>query len=154
MYLRTTIPVAAVLVFTAIGTLYIYWTRTPQYVLLHVLEAHAKADGKEVSRYIETEKPLNNKLIVKGRTEDVIQHLAAFQNKTLARTYGVTVEESRMDGKTAKLRVKVGETTYQLRFDEEIDGRWKLIDFEARQVFSEQAIKRMKPNHFIIFAGL
>jgi hypothetical protein len=33
---RTTIGIAMVLMLTAIATLYVYWTRTPQYTLLHV----------------------------------------------------------------------------------------------------------------------
>ena len=52
------------------------------------------------------------------------------------------------------MRIKVGETPYHLRFEEQIDGRWKLIDFEDRQVFSELASKRMKPNHFMMIAPL
>jgi hypothetical protein len=51
------------------------------------------------------------------------------------RAYRVTVEESRIDGKRACLRAKVGETAYQLTFEEQKDGRWKLIELEDRQVF-------------------
>jgi hypothetical protein len=42
------------------------------------------------------------------------------------------------------------QTPYQLRFDEQIDGRWQLMDFEDRQAFSDLAIKRMPPYRFMI----
>jgi hypothetical protein len=151
---RTTIAITAALFFTAIATLYVYWTRTPQYTLLHVLDAYATADHQAAGLYIEKEPTLKKGLRVTRRTETVIHHLAGLQNETLARTYRVTVEASRIEGNTATLRIKVGETPYQLRFDEQLDGRWTLMDFEDRQAFSERAIKRMKPSHFMIIARL
>src|SRR5687767_7183806 len=127
---RTTIAIAAVLALTATATLYVYWTRTPQYTLLHVIDAYAKADYAAAAVYIEKEPSLKKGLHVARRTENVIHHLAGLQNETLARAYRVTVEASRIEGKTATLRVNVGEISYQLRFEEQIDGRWKLLDFE------------------------
>jgi hypothetical protein len=154
MFSRTTIAVATVLVLTAIGTLYVYWIRTPQYTLLHVLDAYATRDHDAAAEYLEKHPPLKKKLQVQRRAENLIHHLAALQNETLARAYRVTVEVSRIEGTTATLSIQVGETPYQLRFDEQIDGRWKLMDFEGRQGFSELASKRMKPNHFMILARL
>ena len=151
---RTTIAVATVLVLTALATLYIYWTRTPQYTLLHVLNAHATAGYEATAGYIETEQPHKKRLHVPRRIENMIQHLTQLQNDTLAQAYHVTVQDSRIEGNTATLRVKVGETAYHLRFDEQIDGRWQLMDFEDRQAFSELASKRMKRNHFMILARL
>ena len=151
---RITIAIAAALSLAAIATLYVYWTRTPQYTLLHILDAYATADHQAAAAYIEKERPLKKSLHVARQTENVIYHLAGLQNETLARAYRVTVEASRIEGKTATLRIKVGEMPYQLRFDEQIDGRWTLMDFEDRQAFSELAIKRMKPNHFMILARL
>jgi hypothetical protein len=148
------IATAATVGLAIIGTLYVYWTRTPQYTLLHVLDAYAKAEHAAAAAYIEKEQPLKNRLHIQRRTENVIRHLARLQNETLARAYCVTVEESRMEGKTATLRVKVGETPYHLRFEEQADGGWKLMDFEDRQAFSALAIKRMKPNHFMMIARL
>jgi hypothetical protein len=52
------------------------------------------------------------------------------------------------------MRIKSDETSYQLKFEGQSDGRWKLMDFEDRQGFSELASKRMKPNHFMIIARL
>jgi hypothetical protein len=141
-------------VFTTIATLYTYWTRTPQYALLHVLDAYATANHETATVYLEKYPPLKKKLQVQRRAENLLHHLAALQNKTLARAYRVTVEASRIEGTTATLSIKVGEIPYQLRFDEQIDGRWKLMDFQDRQAFSELASKRMKPTHFLIFAGL
>jgi hypothetical protein len=151
---RTTIAITAALFLTAIATLYVYWTRTPQYTLLHVLDAYATADHQAAAAYIESKPPLKKGLHVARQTENVIHHLAGLQNETLARAYGVTVEASRIEGVTGMLRIKVGETSYQLRFDEQIDGRWKLMDFEDRQAFSELASKRIKPNHFMMLARL
>jgi hypothetical protein len=151
---RTTIAIATVLVLTAIATLYVYWTRTPQYTLLHVLDAYVTADHQAAAAYIESKPPLKKGLHVPRRTESVIRHLARLQNETLTRAYRVTVEDSRIEGNTATLRVKVGETPYHLRFEEQIDGRWTLMDFEDRQAFSELASKRMTPNHFMMIARL
>ena len=151
---RITIAIATVLVFTAIGTLHVYWTRTPQYTLLHIFNVYATADHEAVAVYIEKEQPLKKRLHVQRRTENVIRHLADLQNETLARAYRVTVEASRIEGTTATLRIKVGEMPYQLRFDEQIDGSWKLLDFEDRQAFSELVMKAMTPNHFMVFARL
>ena len=151
---RTTIAIAAALSLTAIATLYIYWTRTPQYTLLHVLDTYATANHAAAAAYIENEPPLKKGLHVARRTENVIHHLAGLQNETLARAYRVTVEASRIEGKIATLRIKVGETPYQLRFEEQVDGHWKLMDFEDRQAFSALAGKRMQPNHFMILARL
>ena len=154
MFSRTTIAIAMVLGLTAIATLYVYWTRTPQYTLLHVLDAYATADHQAAAAYIENKPALKKGLHVARQTENVIHHLAGLQNETLARAYRVTVEASRIEGAIGTLLIKVGETSYQLRFEEQIDGRWKLMDFEDRQAFSALAIKRMKPNHFMILARL
>jgi hypothetical protein len=151
---RTTIVIATVLALTALGTVYVYWTRTPQYTLLHVLHAYATANHKAAAVYLDKEPPLKKKLQVQRRAENLIHHLAALQNELLARAYPVTVEASRIEGTTAILSITIGETPYQLRFDEQSDGRWKLMDFEGRQTFSERAIKRMKLNHFMIIARL
>ena len=151
---RTTIAITAALFLTAIATLYVYWTRTPQYTLLHVLDAYATADHQAAAAYIDSEQPRKKRVLVPRRTEGVIHHFAGLQNATLARAYRVTVEASHIEGTTATLSIKVGETPYQLRFDEQIDGRWKLMDFEDRQAFSELASKQMNRNHFMILARL
>jgi len=154
MSFRTIIAVATVVVLTTIGTLYMYWTRTPQYTLLHVLDVYATANHETAIVYLEKYAPLKKKLQVQRRAENLIHHLAALQNKTLARVYHVTVEASRIDGTTATLSITVGETPYQLTFDEQINGRWKLRDFEDRQAFSALASKGMTPNHFMILARI
>ena len=153
MSYRTRIAIAAALGCITIATAYVYWTRTPQYALLHVLDAYEKADHGALAAYIEDAKPRNT-LYVPHRDEKVLHHLARLQNEALARAYRLTVEESRVKGKIATLRVKVGETPYQLRFEEQIDGHWRIMDFEDRQAFLERTIKGMKPNHFMIIARL
>jgi hypothetical protein len=139
---------------TMMATLYIYWTRTPQYTLLHVLDAYAKGDHAAAAVYIQKEPPLTNRLHVQRRTENVIHHLAGLQNETLARVYRVTVEESRIDGKAAELHVTVSQTAYRLTFHEQKDGRWKLFDFERREAFSAEAVKGMKEHPLLIIARL
>lgn len=151
---RISISMATVFGLAIIATLYVYWTRTPQYALLHVLDAYAKTDHEGMALYIEKEQPLKNSLHVQRQTENVIQHLAHLQNETLERVYRVTVEESGIDGKLATLRVKVDETAYRLTFIQQMDGRWKLVDCQNRQAFSEQAIKSMKDHPLLIIATL
>jgi hypothetical protein len=58
---RTTIAIAMVLGLTAIATLYVYWTRTPQYTMLHVLAAYATANHEAAAIYIENDpaSPMN-----------------------------------------------------------------------------------------------
>jgi hypothetical protein len=154
MSFRTTIALAAVVVLTALGTVYIYWTRTPQYTLLHVLNAYATADHHAAAAYIEPGPPRKKRLHVQGRPEPMIHHLTHLQNDTLARAYQVTVEDSRIEGNTATLRVKLGQTAYHLTFEERKDGRWTLMEFPDRQVFSQRAIQGMRPHPFMIIARL
>ena len=103
---------------TAIATLYVYWTRTPQYNLLHILDAYATADHQATAAYIETDQPGKKRLHIPRGTEGVIHYFAGLQNATLARAYGVTVEAAHIEGATATLSIKVGEKPYQLRFEE------------------------------------
>jgi hypothetical protein len=145
MFSRTSIAVATGLMLTAIATFYVYWTRTPQYTLLHILDAYATDDHQATAAYIETDQPRKKRLHIPRPTEGVIHYFAGLQNATLARAYRVTVEAAHIEGTTATLNIKVGETPYHLRFDEQIDGRWTLMDFEDRQAFTELASKRMKP---------
>jgi hypothetical protein len=151
---RTIIAIATVVVLTALATLYIYWTRTPQYTLLHVLNAHATAGYEATAAYIETEPRHKKRLHVPRRPEKMIQHLTQLQNDTLAQAYHVTVEDSRIEGNTATLQVKVGETAYHLTFEERKDGRWTLMEFAGRQAFSQRAIKGMKPHPLMIISRL
>ncbi len=150
----TRITTITVLALTAIGTLYVYWTRTPQYTLLHVFNAYAEADHEAADRYLVKESPVKPSLHGPRPTENVIRHLVRLQNETLARAYRVTVEDSRLDGKTAELHVRLNDMPYRLRFHEQQDGRWKLVDFETREAFSEQAVMGMKAHPFTILARL
>lgn len=138
------ITVAMVLVLTGTATLYVYWTRTPQYTLLQVLHAYAQADLQRVALHIEEEQPLKKRLRVQPRTENVMQQFARIQNEALEVAYRVTVEEAHIGGTRADLHVRLNEMPYQLTFDVQQDGRWKLIDFKDRQTFSEQVVKGMK----------
>ncbi len=150
----TRITTVTVLGLTVMATLAVYWTRTPQYTLLHVLNAYAEADHEAADRYLAKESPVKPSLHVPRPTENVIRHLVRLQNETLARAYRVTVEASCIDGKTAELHVRLNEMPYRLRFHEQQDGRWKLVDFKTREAFSEQAVKGMKAHPFTILARL
>jgi hypothetical protein len=151
---RTTIVIATVVALTAMATLYVYWTRTPQYTLLQVLNAYAKTDHAAAAVHIEKEPPLKKKLRVKRRTENLIQHLTGLQNDTIARVYHVTVEASRIEGNTAALRVKLGETAYQLSFEEQRDGRWKLMDVEGLAELSTSVVRKTHHQLSLIMAAL
>ena len=151
---RITIAIATVLVFTAIGTLHVYWTRTPQYTLLHIFNVYATADHEAVAVYIEKEWPLKKRLHVQRRTENVIRHLADLQNETLARAYRVTVEESRIDGKNAELLVRLNHIAYRLTFREQNDGRWKLMEFDEREAFLAHAIRHIRHDPLFALARL
>ena len=76
----------------------------------------------------------------------MIQHRAGIQNLTLARAYRITVEESRIGGKIAELHVRLNQTAYRLTFHEQKDGCWKLLEFDKREAFSQQAVKAMKDH--------
>jgi hypothetical protein len=148
------IAIVAAVGLTMIATLYVYWTRTPQYTLLDVLNAYSHADPEGVTATIEKQPPLKSRLRVNGTRENVVQYLARLQNTTLERVYRITVEESRIDGTVATLRVKVDQTAYQLTFRQQMDGRWKLIDFENREQFATQALQHMKDHPFFLLARL
>jgi hypothetical protein len=128
---RTAIAVATGLMLTAIATLYVYWTRTPQYTLLHILDAYATADHQATAAYIETDQPRKKRLHIPRRTEGVIHYFSSLQNATLTYAYRVTVEAAHIEGATATLSIKVGEKPYQLRFEEQIGGRWTLMDLSS-----------------------
>ncbi len=136
------------------ATVAVYWTRTPQYTLLHLLDASAERDHEAASAYVAKASPVKQSLHVPRRTEDVIRHLVRLQNETLARAYRVTVEASRIEGETAELHVRLHDMPYRLQFHEQPDGHWKLVDFEARQAFTAQAIKGRKAHPFTILAEL
>lgn len=151
---RISIAIAALVGLVMIATLYVYWTRTPQYTLLHVLNAYAKGDHEGAAGYIEQRHPLKKRLHSVRRPENIIQHLARLQNETLERAYHLTVKESRIDARSAELHVTLNQTVYRLTFDEQKNGRWKLIDFEKREDFSKQAVKEMKDHPLLIMARL
>jgi hypothetical protein len=119
---RTAIAVATVVILTAMVTLYVYWTRTPQYTLLHVLDAYATPDHDAAAGYIEKEPPLKKKLRVQRRTENLIHHLTRLQNDTLARVYRVTVEASRVEGNTATLPGQSRGDSVSTKFEEQRDA--------------------------------
>jgi hypothetical protein len=154
MFSRTTIVVATVVVLTTIATLYVYWTRTPQYTLLQVLDAYATRDHDAAAEYLNKEPPRKQRLHIQRRTENVIRHLAALQNETLAHAYRVAVEASRVDGKNAELLVRLNGIAYRLTFHEQNDGRWKLMEFDERDVFSAHTMQHRRQDALFLLARL
>ena len=152
----TRITTVTVLGLTAIATVYVYWTRTPQYALLHIVSTYAEADYEAANAYVSKASPVKHRLHVPRRTEDGIHHVARLQNETLARAYGVTVEAWRLEGDIAELHVRLYDMPYRLRFHEQQDGRWKLVDFLGRDAFLAQATraKGNKSDPFTILARL
>jgi hypothetical protein len=151
---RITVAIAATLALIAIATLYMHWTRMPQYTLLHVLDAYATADPQAAAVYLEKEPPRKKKVQVQRQTENLIHHLAVLQNETLAHAYRVAVEASRVDAKNAELLVRLNGIAYRLTFHEQNDGRWKVMEFDQRDVFSAHAMQHRRHDALLLLARL
>lgn len=138
----------------AMATLGVYWTRTPQYALLRVLEKHS-GPGQERTR-AHIAKPNTGKQLqpLQQRTEPVTQYLAYFQNKTLGQTYGVRVTDARIEGKRAVLTVTLSTTVYTIPFHEEPDGHWALGEFQNREKLLKEVSERKEQSLVSIIARL
>src|SRR5687768_10077472 len=106
----------------AMATLGVYWTRTPQYALLRVLESHSGPGQKRTIAHIVKPDARKQAPRLQQRTEPVTQYLATLQNKTLGQTYGVRVTDGRIEGKRAVLTVTLSKTVYTIPFNEQPDG--------------------------------
>src|SRR5690348_3151357 len=102
-----TVPVGA--------TVYTYWTRTPQYALLHALRAEAP---EEQAAPRERESVSTRSFTLRHRRESLIAHLAAVQNRVLATGYGVQVQRLEDEGRTVVLHLDVHHRGYTLTFTE------------------------------------
>ena len=112
-----------------VATVYTYWTRTPQYALLHALRPET---GAEAMTHRDPKIVRKRPLAARPSREPLTYHLATLQNRVLEKGYGIHVQHLDNEGRSVILRVDVNATDYALRLYEEPDGRWRLEDFPAR----------------------
>ncbi len=137
-----------------IATLGVYWTRTPQYALLRVLEKQSGPGQERPTTHIAKRNTGKQLQLLHQRTEPVTQYLAYFQNKTLGQMYGLRLIEARIEGKRAVLTVTFRKTAYTIPFDEQPDGHWALDEFQNREKFLREVSERKKPSLVSIIARL
>jgi hypothetical protein len=138
----------------AMATLAVYWTRTPQYALLRVLESHSGPGQERTIAHIVKPDARKQAPRLQQRTEPVTQYLATLQNKTLEQTYGVEVTDARIEGKRAVLTVTLSKTVYPIPFHEQPDGHWAPVEFENREKLLREVSERNKQSLVSIIARL
>lgn len=141
----------------AMATACVYWTRTPQYALLHVLRSeggHGQGGQERTASPIDREGVGKKARRIPQKTEKLTDYLVSLQNKMLQQTYGVRVEEVTIEWKRAVLIVKVNRMIYSIPFHEQPDGSWTLAAFEKRERFLKEASKRKKDSPVSIIARL
>jgi hypothetical protein len=113
-----------------IATLCVYWTRTPQYALLHVLENHGDPTQERTTAHTVKQDMGRQNPWLEHRTQPVMRYLAHLQNKMLEYIYGARMADARIEGSKAVLTVTLSKTVYSIPFYEEPNGRWRLVKFE------------------------
>ena len=136
------------------ATLGVYWTRTPQYALLRVLESHSAPGQERTTAHIVKPNTGKQPHPIRQRTEPVTQYLAYLQNKTLKQTYGVGVTDVRLVGRTAVLTITLSKTVYTIRFHEQSHGRWTLLESEDQEKLLREVPARNKQSLVSIIARL
>ncbi|HKO19735.1 MAG TPA: hypothetical protein VJU82_12700 [Acidobacteriaceae bacterium] len=122
--------VLVVLLFTpVVATVYTYWTRTPQYELLHTLKSQEQG---EPMTYFPSERTRKRALTARVAREPLIKHFAALQNRVLSKGYGIEVQALDDEGHTVVLHLAINDRSYALTFSEQPNGRWTLEDSPAR----------------------
>ena len=124
------------------ATLCVYWTRTPQYALLRVLDSHSdprqeRIMANTVKQHAGKQNPWREQ-----RTQLVMQYLAYLQDKTLEHTYGLRIADARREGTKAVLTVTLSKTVYTIPFYEEPNGRWGLGEFEMEEKLLREVSER------------
>jgi hypothetical protein len=146
--------IAAILSVIAIATVCVYWTRTPQYALLRVLHSDSAHRQEPIAFSIDRAGAENKGRRMQQRTEKLMHYLAHLQNETLEQTYGVRVEEVRIEQKSAVLIVRLNKTIYTIPFHEQPDGYWEVAGFENRERLLREASERKKNSPVSIMARL
>lgn len=146
--------IAVILSVVAIATVCVYWTRTPQYALLHVLRSEGGHGLEQGASPVNREGGGKKARRLPQRTEKLMDYLVRLQNETLEQTYGVRVETISIEQRRAVLIVKLNETIYSIPFYEQPDGCWRLAAFEKRERFLREASEQKKDNRVSIIARL
>jgi hypothetical protein len=146
--------IAAILAVIAIATVCVYWTRTPQYALLRVLHSDRGHGQDQIASPMDIQDGGKKTPQIQQRTEKLMHYLARLQNDTLEQTYGMRVEEVRIEQKRALLIVRLNKTLYTIPFHEQPDGYWKVAAFENRERLVREASERKKNSPVSIMAQL
>ena len=141
------------LLFTCLvaATAYTYWTRTPQYALLHALRSQER--NKRMMSHA-PERGHKRTLTARSEREPLTRYLAAVQNRVLAKGYGVHIQHLADKGHTVVLRLHVNDRDYALTFYEQPDGRWRLEDFPARADLVRDVTATPRHHPFLLLARL
>jgi hypothetical protein len=141
------------LLFTCLvaATVYTYWTRTPQYALLHALRSQER---DEPMTYHDRARARKRTLTARPEREPLTRHLAALQNRLLAKGYGVHIQHLADEGHTVVMRLNVNDRGYALTFYEQPDGRWRLEDFPARADLVRDVTATRRHHAFLFLARL
>lgn len=131
-----------------VATVYTYWTRTPQYALLHALTS----EGALMSLAPQT--PRNQALRIRREREPLTKYLATLQNRVLANAYGIHVQHVDEEGHTAILSLNVNNRRYALTLSEEPDGGWHLEDVPARADLARDVAAARRPHPLLFLARL
>jgi hypothetical protein len=146
--------IVAILAVIAIATVCVYWTRTPQYALLRVLHSDSGHRQERIASPIDRQGAENKGRPIQQRTEKLMHYLGCLQNETLERTYGMRVQEVRIERKRAVLTVRLNKTIYTIPFHEQPDGYWELAAFENRERLLREASERKQNSPVSIIARL
>jgi hypothetical protein len=138
----------------AMATFGVYWTRTPQYALLRLLEKQSGPAQEWSTAHIIKRTTGKQPPSLPQRTEPVTQHLAYLQNKTLGQTYGVQLTDARIEGKRAVLTVTLSKIVYTIPFHQQPDGHWDLVEFENQEKLLREVSERKKQSLVSIIARL
>jgi hypothetical protein len=147
--------IVSLLAVVTIATVWVYWTQTPQYVLLRILQSESGQGQQRAADLIYKGDEVKKRPPIQQRTEKLVHYLALLQNETLEQTYGLTIEqEARIEWNRAVLTVKLNNKLYSVPFHQQADGRWQVVDFENRGTLLREASERKTNSPVSIIARL
>ncbi|MBA2253432.1 MAG: hypothetical protein H0W13_12145 [Nitrospirales bacterium] len=134
-----------------VATLYVYWTKTPQYALLQTLSGDKHIAPAQ--SYSQPDQPTQKRLAVPVQREPLTTRMADLQSRLLLYQYGVKILTIQERAKRAMVQAQVNQTRYDMTFDEQPDGHWTLRQFAQREDFVREATARRSDNPFLLLAG-
>ena len=154
MSFQARIATAATVALALTATLYVYWTRTPQYTLLHALHVHGDGDRERLATLLEPEQPKSIMSVAASPAERATRYVALAGNHVLKKTYHINVTNMCIEGRRAVLRVEIAGTEYDLTFVEQRHGEWKLLPFDGWTRMAKQAVEQRNDQALWITARL